>query len=58
MQFVINGMKYETDNMEMVAEVKKWYKVDTILTRALYPGEERGRNMRASYGNLKKGIGF
>ena len=23
MQFVINGMKYETDNMEMVAEVKK-----------------------------------
>lgn len=42
MKFVINGMKYETDNMEMVAEVKKWYKVDTILTRALYPGEERG----------------
>lgn len=38
MKFVINGMKYETDNMEMVAEVKKWYKVDTILTRALYQG--------------------
>ena len=43
MQFVINGMKYETDNMEMVAEVKKWYEVDTVLTRAMYPGKEVGR---------------
>ena len=35
MQFVINGMKYETDNMEMVAEVKKWYRVDNTLTLSL-----------------------
>lgn len=58
MQFVINGMKYETDNMEMVAEVKKWYKVDTILTRAMHPGKELDGNMRASCGNLQKGTGF
>ena len=55
MQFVINGMKYETDNMEMVAEVKKWYKVDTILTRALYPGEERGREYACQLWKSKKG---
>lgn len=55
MQFVINGMKYETDNMEMVAEVKKWYKVDTILTRALYPGEEMGREYACQLWKSKKG---
>lgn len=55
MQFVINGMKYETDNMEMVAEVKKWYKVDTILPRALYPGEERGREYVCQLWKSKKG---
>lgn len=58
MQFVINGMKYETDNMEMVAEVKKWYRVDNTLTRAMYPGKELDGNMRASCGNLQKGTGF
>lgn len=30
MQFVIKGMKYNTDNMENVAKVKKWYQIDNI----------------------------
>lgn len=25
MRFVINGLKYDTENMEKVANVKKWY---------------------------------
>lgn len=55
MQFVINGMKYETDNMEMVAEVKKWYRVDNTLTRALYPREERGREYACQLWKSAKG---
>ena len=43
MQFVIKGMKYNTDNMENVAKVKKWYQIDNIWTRAAYPGKEVGR---------------
>lgn len=26
MIFIINGMKYDTDKMQKIAEVKKWYK--------------------------------
>lgn len=44
MVFIIDGKKYDTDKMEKVADVKKWYKVDNIFSRALYEGEEVGRN--------------
>lgn len=43
MLFIINGMKYNTDNMEKVADVKKWYRADDFLTRILYPGKEVGK---------------
>lgn len=43
MQFVINGLKYDTEKMEKVADVKKWYQVDNFLIRAAYPGKEVGR---------------
>lgn len=43
MVFIIGGKKYDTDKMEKVADVKKWYKVDNIFMRALYGGEEAGR---------------
>lgn len=43
MQFVINGMKYNTENMEKVAEVKKWYREDNVINRAMFPGREVGR---------------
>ena len=43
MKFVINGMKYDTDKMERVATVKKWYKNDSALTQIMFPGQEVGR---------------
>lgn len=42
MEFVINGMKYNTEKMKMVAKVKKWYKVDSLFSRAAFPGKEVG----------------
>ena len=35
MQFVINGMKYNTENMEEVAEVRKWYRVNNFFFSAM-----------------------
>ena len=43
MQFVIQGMKYDTEKMQKVATVKKWYREDTFLNRAMFPGQEVGR---------------
>lgn len=45
MLFIINGMKYNTDNMEKVADVKKWYRADDFLTQILYPGKEVGKTL-------------
>lgn len=42
MQFVINGLKYDTEKMEKVADVKKWYKTDGIWLRSAFPGKELG----------------
>ena len=36
MRFVIGGMKYDTDKMERVAAVRKWYKNDSPLMRAVF----------------------
>ena len=54
MIFVIKGMKYDTDKMEKVADVKKWYRVDNILSRALYR-EEVGRYYKCELWKSKKG---
>lgn len=43
MKFVINGMKYDTDKMERVATVKKWYKNDSALAQIMFPRQEVGR---------------
>lgn len=55
MQFVIKGMKYNTENMEKVAEVKKWYRIDNIWTRAAYPGKEVGRTYPCVLWKSEKG---
>lgn len=55
MQFVIKGMKYNTDNMENVAKVKKWYQIDNIWTRAAYPGKEVGRVYECELWKPEKG---
>lgn len=36
MRFIINGMKYDTDKMEKIANVKKWYATSNVLLRAIY----------------------
>lgn len=55
MVFVINYMKYDTDKMEKVADVKKWYEVDNIFSRALYGGERVGRYYRCELWRSEKG---
>jgi len=42
MQFVINGLKYDTEKMEKVADVKKWYKTNNIRLLHAFPGKEIG----------------
>lgn len=49
MEFVIKGMKYNTEKMEKVAEVRKWL---CIREKRL------AGHIRANYGNLQKEIGF
>lgn len=55
MQFVIKGIKYNTENMEKVATVKKWYREDTILNRAMFPGKEVGRTYPCVLWKSEKG---
>lgn len=55
MLFIINGMKYNTDNMEKVADVKKWYRADDFLTRILYPGKEVGKTFDCELWKSQKG---
>ena len=55
MKFVINGMKYDTDKMERVATVKKWYKNDSALTQIMFPGQEVGRTYSCELWKSEKG---
>lgn len=55
MVFIIDGKKYDTDKMEKVANVKKWYKTDNIFTRALYGGREVGRYYHSELWRSKNG---
>lgn len=32
MIFIINAKKYDTDKMEMIADVKKWYEIEGALS--------------------------
>lgn len=36
MRFIINGMQYNTDKMEQIAKVKKWYATSNAFLRAIY----------------------
>lgn len=35
MRFVIQGLKYDTDKMKKIANVKKWYKTNSLLVKAI-----------------------
>lgn len=36
MKFVIQGLKYDTDKMKKIANVKKWYETNSPLVKAIY----------------------
>lgn len=55
MKFVINGMKYDTDKMERMAKVQKWYKNDSALTQIMFPGKEVGRTYSCELWKSEKG---
>ena len=55
MVFIINDMKYDTDKMEKVADVKKWYEVDNIFLRALHGREGVGRYYHCELWRSEKG---
>lgn len=55
MLFIINGMKYNTDNMEKIADVKKWYQANDFLTRILYPEKEVGKTFDCELWKSQKG---
>ena len=54
MIFIIKGMKYDTEKMELIANVVKWYSFDNALLEALY-GREVGRNYYCKIWKSKKG---
>lgn len=48
MIFVINGLKYDTEKMEHIADVKKWYKTESWLIQQI-----TGRDDVGSYYDCK-----
>ena len=55
MEFVIKGMKYNTEKMEKVAEVKKWYPINSFVLRSIYQGKEVGRTYPCELWKSAKG---
>lgn len=52
MMFVINGMKYDTEKMELITDVKKWYRINYIFT---FFGKEVGKVYKCHLWKSKKG---
>ena len=52
---MIGGMKYDTDKMERVAAVRKWYKNDSPLMRAVFQGQEVGKTYDCELWKSEKG---
>lgn len=42
MKFVIQGLKYDTDKMKKIANVKKWYETNSPLVKAIYGNRKVG----------------
>lgn len=55
MRFVINGLKYDTENMEKVANVKKWYESRSQLIKAIYNNAKVGTTHDCELWKNKKG---
>ena len=55
MRFVINGLKYDTENMEKVANVKKWYESRSQLIKAIYNNAKVGTTYDCELWRSEKG---
>lgn len=55
MKFIINGLKYETDNMEEIANVKKWYRTSSAIIKAIYGNNDVGHDYICTLWRSKKG---
>lgn len=51
----INDLKYDTDKMEKIVNVKKWYATNNALIRAMYNGLEVGQEYTCELWKSKKG---
>lgn len=55
MKFIINDLKYDTDKMEKIADVKKWYATKNALIKAMYNGLDVGQEYTCELWKSKKG---
>lgn len=55
MKFVIQGLKYDTDKMKKIANVKKWYKTNSLLVKAIYGNREVGTTYDCELWRSEKG---
>ena len=54
MKFIINDLKYDTDKMEKIADVKKWYATNNALIKAMYKELEVGQEYTCELWKSKK----
>lgn len=55
MRFVINGMKYDTEKMEKVANVEKWYEDSSHFLKAAFPEQRLGYRYNCELWRSEKG---
>ncbi len=55
MKFILNDLKYDTDKMEKIADVKKWYATNNAWIRAMYKELEVGTEYNCELWKSKKG---
>lgn len=55
MIFIIENKKYDTEKMEKIANVKKWYRISNFLTETYCKGQEVGRTYECELWRSKKG---
>ncbi len=55
MVFIISGLKYDTDKMEEIARVKKWYETSNALLAMMASSEKLGMMYFCTLWKSKKG---
>lgn len=43
MIFIINSKKYDTDKMEKIADIKKWYRIESAILSSIFGEKQLGR---------------